>query len=54
MRLSEATVKVHANALFRTLGLSNRTEVALLARQFSIAVDPLPGANSPSWLSIRR
>lgn len=37
LRLSEATVKVHANTLFRTLGLSNRTEVALVARKFDIA-----------------
>lgn len=34
LQVSEATVKTHTNAIFRTLGVSNRTEVALLARQF--------------------
>jgi DNA-binding NarL/FixJ family response regulator len=44
LRLSEATVKVHLNAIFKTLGLSNRTEAALAACQFGIAEASYPAA----------
>lgn len=33
--LSEGTVKVHLNAIYRVLGVANRTEAALLARRLN-------------------
>lgn len=35
--LSEGTVKVHLNAIYRVLGVANRTEAALLARRLNLA-----------------
>ncbi len=34
--LSEGTVKVHLNAVYRVLGVANRTEAALLARRLNL------------------
>ncbi|MEO6687906.1 MAG: response regulator transcription factor [Dokdonella sp.] len=39
--VSEATVKAHMTAIMRKLGVSNRTQVALLASHLAIEVDTL-------------
>jgi len=39
--VSEATVKAHMTAIMRKLGVSNRTQVALLARHLAIEMDVL-------------
>jgi DNA-binding NarL/FixJ family response regulator len=39
--VSEATVKAHMTAIMRKLGVSNRTQVALLANHLAIEVDAL-------------
>lgn len=36
--LSEGTVKVHLNAVYRVLGVANRTEAALLARRLNLVL----------------
>ncbi|MBI5936293.1 MAG: response regulator transcription factor [Betaproteobacteria bacterium] len=36
LELSEGTVKVHLNAVYRVLGVANRTEAALLARRLNL------------------
>lgn len=37
MGISEATVKAHMTAIFRKLGVTNRTQVVLLAKSLSVA-----------------
>jgi DNA-binding NarL/FixJ family response regulator len=41
--VSEATVKAHMTAIMRKLGVSNRTQVALLASHLAIDADTLAG-----------
>lgn len=43
MEISEATVKAHMTAIFRRLGVINRTQAVLIARQLDSA---LPGAEA--------
>ena len=40
--LSEKTVKAHLAAIFRKLGVTNRTQAAMMAVQ--MGVGPIPGA----------
>ena len=40
--LSEKTVKAHLAAIFRKLGVTNRTQAAMMAVQ--MGVGPVPGA----------
>ena len=42
--LSEKTVKAHLAAIFRKLGVTNRTQAAMMARQLGLG--PVPGAVS--------
>ena len=42
--LSDKTVKAHLAAIFRKLGVTNRTQAAMMARQ--LGLDPVPGAVS--------
>ena len=44
--LSEKTVKAHLAAIFRKLGVTNRTQAAMMAVQ--MGVGPVPGALVPS------
>jgi len=39
LRISEGTVKVHVGAILKTLGVSNRTQAALLATDLGITLD---------------
>ncbi|MDH3239762.1 MAG: response regulator transcription factor [Alphaproteobacteria bacterium] len=39
LRISEGTVKVHVGAILKTLGVSNRTQAALLATELGITFD---------------
>lgn len=39
LRISEGTVKVHVGAILKTLGVSNRTQAALLATELGITLD---------------
>lgn len=41
--VSEATVKAHMTAIMRKLGVTNRTQVALLANQLAVEQDAAPG-----------
>jgi DNA-binding NarL/FixJ family response regulator len=43
--LSEKTVKAHLAAIFRKLGVTNRTQAAMVAVQ-QMGVGPVPGAAS--------
>ena len=45
--VSEATVKAHMTAIMRKLGVSNRTQVALLASHLAVDADPLPDPANP-------
>ncbi|WP_440224928.1 LuxR C-terminal-related transcriptional regulator [Dokdonella sp. MW10] len=45
LSVSEATVKAHMTAIMRKLGVSNRTQVALLANHLAVEQDALSGAN---------
>lgn len=40
--VSEATIKAHMTAIMRKLGVSNRTQVALLASELALEQAPLP------------
>ncbi|OCC22440.1 DNA-binding response regulator [Croceicoccus estronivorus] len=40
MQISEATVKAHMTAIFRRLGVVNRTQAVLIAKQLDIAAPP--------------
>lgn len=44
--VSEATVKAHMTAIMRKLGVSNRTQVALLARHLAVDADALDGGDA--------
>ena len=39
LSISEGTVKVHVGAILKTLGVSNRTQAALLATELGITLD---------------
>lgn len=43
LNVSEATVKAHMTAIMRKLGVSNRTQVAVLASHLTMEQQPLPG-----------
>jgi len=43
--VSEATVKAHMTAIMRKLGVSNRTQVALLTSHLALERDTLPGGS---------
>ncbi|MDX1485352.1 MAG: LuxR C-terminal-related transcriptional regulator, partial [Alphaproteobacteria bacterium] len=40
LQISEGTVKVHVGAILKTLGVSNRTQAALLATDLGITTEP--------------
>jgi DNA-binding NarL/FixJ family response regulator len=42
--VSEATVKAHMTAIMRKLGVSNRTQVALLANHLAVDQDAMRSA----------
>ncbi len=44
--VSEATVKAHMTAIMRKLGVSNRTQVALLASHLAVDADALAGGDT--------
>ncbi len=44
LHLSDKTVKAHLAAIFRKLGVTNRTQAAMMARQLGLG--PVPGAAS--------
>ncbi len=51
--VSEATVKAHMTAIMRKLGVSNRTQVALLANHLAVDADAMAGDGaSPASLSL--
>ncbi len=43
LSISEGTVKVHVGAILKTLGVSNRTQAALLATELGITVSATGG-----------
>lgn len=46
LNISEGTVKVHVGAILKTLGVSNRTQAALLATDMGITMDGDEGATA--------
>jgi DNA-binding NarL/FixJ family response regulator len=43
LNISEGTVKVHVGAILKTLGVSNRTQAALLATELGITLEGIGG-----------
>ena len=47
MGLAEITVKLHVSAVFRILGVVNRTQAVLAARRLGLALDEVPAQPEP-------
>ena len=50
--LSEGTVKIHCMAIFRELGVANRTQAAILAEKFALE-PPIVAASRPRYVDMR-